>query len=416
MAKSLAVIFCAAILLAGCTDPVTESSAPLPVRVGAARMLSMTIPRALHAAVALHDGHILICGGTSDANVGGVLDSAELYDPIAGNFTPTGAMKEARQGHTATVLPNGQVLIAGGSKNIGFRSELASAEIYDPNSGTFRPVGAMTTPREGHSATLLRDGRVLIAGGSPNGIATTASAEVYDPETGRFTAIAPMGVPREAHSATLLRSGKVLIAGGGRGGMPGGYIAYDTAEIFDPAHNTFSTLGTHMVVDRVGLAAALLDDGRVLLVGGKTSKILTGRLGGTSLFWLAPLDTAEVFDPESNSFRPVGRMQATHYLGVATKLNNGMVLVTGGWNAIGGTIGGQRTADLFDPAGNIFSGGGELHVARFNQTSTLLPNGDVMVAGGLDGDGNVTSTVEFFAPHHGEFILAPSTTRPLLSE
>jgi hypothetical protein len=415
MGNFFAAIFCLALLLAGCTEPVVESSAQLPVRVGGVRMLSMTTPRALHAAVALHDGRVLICGGTSDANVGGVLDSAEIYDPIAGTFTPIGTMTAARQGHTATVLPNGQVLIAGGSKNIGFRSELASAEVFDPQTGRFRATGAMTMAREAHSATLLRDGRVLIAGGSPNGIATTGSAEVYDPETGSFTAIAPMGVPREAHSATLLKNGKVLIAGGGRGGMPGGYIAYDTAEIFDPARNTFSTVSAHMVVDRVGLAAALLDDGRVLLAGGKSSKIHSP-FGGGSLFWLAPLDTAEVFDPESNSFRAAGKMQATHYLGIATTLNNGMVLVTGGWNAIGGTIGGQRTADLFDPALNLFSGGGELHVARFNQTATLLPGGDVMVAGGLDADGNVTATVEFYAPHHGEFILSPSTTRPLLSE
>jgi hypothetical protein len=415
MRKLLATIFCLAISVAGCSEPIGESSAPLPVRVGTARMLTMSTPRALHAAVALHDGRILICGGTSNANVGGVLETAELYDPVAGTFTPTGAMTAARQGHTATVLPHGEVLIAGGSKNIGFRSELASAEIYDPNSGAFRTIGSMTTPREGHTATLLRDGRVLIAGGSPNGIVTTASAEVYDPHTRSFTPIAPMGVPREAHSATLLRNGKVLIAGGGRGGMPGGYIVYATAEIFDPASNTFSTLSAHMVNDRVGLAAALLDDGRVLLAGGKSGKV-QGPFGGANLFWLAPLDTAEVFDPESSSFRAVGRMQKPHYLGVATKLNNGMVLITGGWRAIGGTIGGTRTAELFDPARNIFSGGGALHVARFNQTATLLPNNDVMVAGGLDADGNVTATVEFYAPHHGEFILAPSTTRPLLSE
>jgi len=415
MRNFFTAIFCLAISLAGCTGPIRESSAPLPVPVGAPRMMTMTTPRALHAAVALHDGRILICGGTSNAYVGGVLETAESYDPIAGTFSPTGAMTTARQGHTATVLPNGQVLIAGGSRNIGFRSELASAEIYDPQTGNFRSIGAMTTPREGHTATLLRDGRVLIAGGSENGLTTTSTAEVYDPHTGGFTAIAPMGVPREAHSATLLRNGKVLIAGGGRGGMPGGYIVYETAEIFDPESNTFSTLAAHMVNDRVGHAAALLDDGRVLLAGGKSGKIHSP-LGGAGLFWLSPLDTAEVFDPESNSFRAAGRMQKTHYLGVATKLNNGMVLITGGWNLSGSAIVGQRTADLFAPARNIFSGGGDLHIARLNQSATLLPNGDVMVAGGLDNDGNITPTVEFFAPSRGEFVLAPSTTRPILSE
>ncbi len=197
--------------------------------------------------------------------------------------------------------------------------------------------------------------------------------------------------------------------------MPNGYIVYTTAEIFDPVSNTFSTLPAQMTVDRVGQAAALLDDGRVLIAGGKSGKVLSP-FGGRNLFSLAPLNTAEVFDPESSSFRSVGRMQVTHYLGVATKLENGMVLVTGGWNSYGTIIGGQRFADLFDPVRNIFSGGGNLHVARLNQTDTLLPNGDVMVAGGINGDSNVTATVEFFAPHRGDFILAPSTTRPILRE
>jgi hypothetical protein len=415
MRKILAALFCLAISIAGCTEPIGESSRPLPMRVGGVQMLTMTTPRALHGAVALHDGRILICGGTSNANVGGVLDSAELFDPIAGTFTQTGAMNATRQGHTATVLADGRVLIAGGSRNIGFRAQLASAEIYDPNSGTFRPTGSMATAREGHTATLLRDGRVLIAGGSPNGINTTASAEIYNPRTATFSTISPMGVPREAHSATLLKDGKVLIAGGGRGGMPGGYIVYATAEIFDPASRTFSTISARMVNDRVGLAAALLDDGRVLLAGGKSGKVLSP-FGGANLFSLAPLNSAEVYDPESHSFRSVGTMQATHYLGLATKLENGMVLVTGGWNSQGTIVGGQRTADLFDPGLNIFSGGGNLNVARLNQTSTLLPNGDVMVAGGIDGNSNVTAAVEFFAPQRGQFILRPSTTHPIVRE
>src|SRR5271167_2376210 len=117
------IILCVAASLAGCTSPILESSTPLPVRVGGVQMLTMTTPRALHAAVALHDGRILICGGTSNANIGGVLSSAEIYDPVAGSFTPTGSMTTVRQGHTATVLPHGEVLITGGTNNVGFRSE-----------------------------------------------------------------------------------------------------------------------------------------------------------------------------------------------------------------------------------------------------------------------------------------------------
>jgi len=373
----------------------------------------MTTPRALQSATLLRDGKVLICGGTSTANIGGVLASCELYDSATGAFSNTGSMTTVRQGHTATLLPDGTVLIVGGSSNIGYRSELASAEIYDPTAGTFRATGSMSITREGHSATLLRDGRVLIAGGSPNGIATTGSVEVYDYHTGRFTSIAPMTVPRSTHSATLMRNGQVLIAGGGRGGMPGGYIAYDTAEIFDPTTNRFHTVAAHMTVDRVAPAAALLDDGRVLIAGGKSGKIV---FRGASLANFTPLETAEVFDPETNSFYKVGPMSTAHYLGVANRLPDGMILITGGWTATGGVIGGIRPAELFDSPHNMFSGGGDLNVGRLNQTATLLPSGDVMIAGGLDRNGNVTASVEFYASRRREFVLTPSTSAARLRE
>ena len=111
MRKLVVAIVCLAISAAGCTGEIRESTAQLPVRIGGQQMLTMTTPRALHAAVALHDGRILISGGTSTANVGGVLDSAEIYDPAVGTFEPTGTMTAARQGHTATVLPDGRVLL-----------------------------------------------------------------------------------------------------------------------------------------------------------------------------------------------------------------------------------------------------------------------------------------------------------------
>ena len=148
--------------------------------------LAMTTPRANAAAIRLRDGRVLICGGTATGEVGGVLSSAELFDPAAQSFTPTGSMTVARAGQTITMLRDGRVLLTGGVQNAGFRSELSSAEIYDPAAGTFSATGSMTVPREGHTATILRDGRVLVAGGSDNGIHTLDSAEIYDPSSGTF--------------------------------------------------------------------------------------------------------------------------------------------------------------------------------------------------------------------------------------
>src|SRR6266851_4003293 len=236
----------AAGLNASSTAAVSEAPAsytnPEGERVEA---LSMTSPRADAASIRLSDGRVLICGGTSTANVGGVLSSAELFDSNTRRFIPTGAMTAERMGHTITMLRDGRVLITGGARNIGFRSELSSAEIYDPSTGTFATTGSMRTPREGHTATILRDGRVLIVGGSDNGTHTLDSAEIYDPASGSFSDAGHLNQPREAHVATLLHSGKVLIAGGGRGDMPGGYISYDTAELYDPDTRRFATLHAH---------------------------------------------------------------------------------------------------------------------------------------------------------------------------
>ncbi|MGA9721705.1 MAG: kelch repeat-containing protein [Candidatus Binatus sp.] len=370
--------------------------------------LAMTSPRANAAAIRLRDGRILICGGTATGEVGGVVSSAELYDPAARTFTPTGAMTVRRAGQTITILRDGRVVLTGGVQNAGFRSQLASAEIYDPATGTFSATGSMSTPREGHTATILRDGRVLIVGGSSNGVQTLGSAEIYDPSSGTFSPTGHLNQPRVAHVAALLGTGKVLIAGGGRGGMPGGYISYDTAEMYDPATRSFTAMRAHMKSDRVGAAAVKLNDGRVLIVGGKSGRVVMSR--HPNLASLTPLNTAEIFDPESGTFIKTGDMSAPHYLATATILDSGNVLVVGGWTIKGPVVVGMRDAEVYQPETNRFSRVGETNVARLTNTATLMNDGEVLIAGGIADKALVTAAVEFYSPKQHRFLMLPESS------
>ncbi|HUY27651.1 MAG TPA: kelch repeat-containing protein [Candidatus Binataceae bacterium] len=403
----------AAAALCGCTNPIAEPPIVYTNRLGERAVeLAMAMPRADQAAVALKDGRVLICGGTFNGEIDGVTPSAEIYDPLTHRFTPTGSMSVARMGQTATLLNDGRVLIAGGVENFGFRSELASAELYDPASRRFVPTGSMSVEREGHTATLLRDGRVLVAGGSDNGAHTLSSAEIYDPETGRWRLTGRMNVPREAQVAVRLGSGQVLMAAGGRGDMPGGYIAYQNAEIFDPGAGKFHSLAARMKSDRVGAAAVLLGDGRALIVGGKTGRILIG-FHAQSLYWFTPLNTAEIFDPETATFTATLPMREPHYLAVATMLPGGDVLITGGWLMNGPVIGGMTDAEVFIPGlPGSFASVAPLHVARLQNTATELPGGEVLIAGGFDAQGAVTSAAEFYSPATRSFSRAGVAATP----
>lgn len=219
----------------------------------------MTATRSGESAVLLRDGRVLIAGSAVDA-------SAELYDPISGTFTSAGSMTAVRSGPTATLLPSGKVLIAGGedyTAGEGGELILASAEIYDPADGTFSPTGPMSQPRSGHTATLLGNGKVLIAGGA--GFSpllandTYSSAEVYDPAAGQFAAVGSMARKRMEHTATLLPSGEVLMVDGDS------YNA--SADLFDPTTGKFVSAGA-MIAPRIGHSATLLPTGAVLIAGG----------------------------------------------------------------------------------------------------------------------------------------------------
>ncbi len=243
---------------------------------------SLTVARRGHTATLLGSGKVLIAGGNGSANG---LASAELYDPASGTFSPTGSMTVARWSHTATLLNNGKVLIAGGEfyNSGGSVASLASAELYDPTAGTFTAASDMTLARTDHTATLLPSGMVLVAGGDGgNGENAVASAELYDPTAGTFSATGNMTMARWSHTATLLGNGKVLIAGGAGGGANTIGPAYGTAELYNPAAGRFTSTGS-MTVARNLQMATLLSSEKVLIAGGAqtTSAELYNPTAGT---------------------------------------------------------------------------------------------------------------------------------------
>ena len=205
-------------------------------------------------ATRLDNGQVLIAGG---GNSSGLVSTAELYDPSSGTFSLTGSLNTPRVGHTATLLPTGEVLIAGGDST----NYLASAELYNPLTRTFTLTGSMKTARELFTATLLGNGEVLVAGGQNSNLMYPfiSSAELYNPATGKWSSTGNLNTARYNHTATLLNNGQVLIAGGG--------VHLASAELFNPSTGKFSVTGS-LNTGRTDHTASLLTDGEVLAIGG----------------------------------------------------------------------------------------------------------------------------------------------------
>jgi Galactose oxidase, central domain len=364
---------------------------------------SMHSARGFFTATLLANGRVLVAGGDGGDNPDCVAGSslAEVYDPSIGSFTGTGNMTTERYAHTATRLPNGKVLVTGGFGNGGFNGAFGlappvsgSAELYDPATGSFDATGSMATPRAAHTATLLPDGKVLIVGGLQSipgsdgafpyfgdggifcGTAVSGSngsffsAEIYDPATEAFTPTGSMATPRYAHTATLLANGKVLIAGG-MSISGSSLVVNSTAELYDPATRVFAPAGS-MGTDRAGHTAMLLADGKVLIAGGLTdnTNLTVGVL------------TAEIYDPVPGSFTPTGNMGTARVGHTAALLPSGKVLVAGGQfsNPL-------STTELYDPGTGSFTAAGAMQTGRVAHTATLLQNGTTLLAGGDLGDG-----------------------------
>lgn len=277
----------------------------------------LTTRRDAHTATLLPNGKVLVAGG-EEVNEGGfsvLLASAELYDPGSGLFANTGSMITGRELHTATLLPNGKVLIAGGEDAKGYA--VTRSELYDPGIGAFTPTGGLSVGRYGHTATMLANGEVLIAGGEridEDGFdIALASAEIYNPSTGRFTATGSMRAARKHHTATLLRDGRVLVTGG----EDNNGHALESAEVYNPGSGAFQTVG-RMLDAHDSHTATLLGDGRVLIAGG-----FSGASGVTA--------AAELFDPASGRFEGTGSMHIAREFFTATLMSDGRVLMVGGF-------------------------------------------------------------------------------------
>lgn len=337
----------------------------------------MMDPRLVHTATLLEDGKVLIAGGSSNFDVitpATVYSSAELYDPATGTFARTDSMASARHWPSATRLNDGKVLITGGFN--GSTSEIASAELYDPATHTFSATSSMSIPRYTHTATLLDSGMVLIAGGwsgHPGGM--VASAELYDPATGTFTPTGSMTRERSVHTATLLNDGRVLIAGGTSGTE---YVA--SAELYDPATGTFVSTGS-MTRGAEASSATLLNDGRVLIAGGWTPGP-------------GPSSRAELYDPTTGTFTVTGSLAEDRYAHTGTLLDSGMVLMAGGRSNSGALASGE----LYDPTTGTFAAAGSMADSRMYHTATLFNDGSVLMVGGAAPNPEARASAELYTP------------------
>jgi hypothetical protein len=315
-----------------------------PMKAGARRS---------HTTALLPNGKVLVVGGTGDTFHG-----AEVYDPGSNTWSLTHPMLQARALPTATLLPNGKVLVAGGS----YTGYLATAELYDPVSDTWSATGSMAEARLWHTATLLPNGKVLVAGGYNGSNEGLMTAELYDPASGTWSATGSLPKPLgRLATATLLPNGKVL----GAGGYYTNGDALTTAEVYDPASGTWSVTGS-MLEPLIG-PAVLLPSGKVLVVEGPR---------------------AELYDPASGTWSATGSLP--HYSSDAARLLlDGKVLSVDTFGA---------KAELYDPASDTWSPTGRLNGNRERGTATRLLNGKVLVVGTSPFDEHATESAELYTP------------------
>jgi len=343
-------------------EPATTLPQPARKQSHLSPLLKMSTKRAAHTATLLPDGSVLIAGGFRSEGTSEIpIASAEIYDPETKVFTPTGAMNEERSGHTATLLANNLVLITGGW---GLNGRSSTAELYDPHTGKFRYAASMAWPRASMTATLLKNGRVLIAGGDSASNKPQLVAEIYDPETNKFSPGGTLNHGRSAHTATLLNDGAVLLIGG-RPRYDNSSVL-SSAEIYDSVSGEFRLTGSTNMA-RYKHAAVLLQDGNVLVLGGADQRDWTGKYS-----------SAEIYDVSTGKFGQIANLHNERF-----KLADAAVLLANGDVFVGG---GNRQIEIFDAQSQHFVLAESIDDAYYFSVATLLQDGTVLITGGYDAN------------------------------
>jgi hypothetical protein len=342
-------------------------SSTTPLRVeGWQPAANMSQARSSFAAVKLQDGTVLLIAGNGAS--GAPTATADLYNPATGVLAPVGNIPNKAAGHTATLLADGRVVVAGGGNS--------STEIYSPASKTFSSAGGLGSNRSFHTATLLGNGLILIAGGSDSAGKTTNTSILYNPANGSYTNAANMSAARENHTATLLPDGRILLAGG-RQGSGSSYLYLASTEIYNPATNTF-TSGPDLAQSRAYHTATLMS-GKVMLVGGSN---------GT-----ADRSTTEVYTPVSGA---AGTIAAGGSLGTARRNHTATLLSDGRLLIAGGDSGNTRLAGCESYTGSAFSAAPSMLNPRSLHTAVLLNDGRMLASGGLSVSGVSVASMELF--------------------
>jgi len=301
---------------------------------------------------------------------------------VIGVLAVGGALYLIRPGQPSIGSPSSTPGVSSSPSESASPSAVPSPTVVPARAPSWTTTGSMGTPRDGHTATLLPDGRVLATGGYDDGVSALASAELYDPDTRTWTSTGRMAFARGGHTATLLRDGQVLVAGCAVEPGGGGTVVA-SAELYDPASGTWTATGDMTEPRCLDFTATLLSDGRVLVAGGLDRDIVA---------------TAELYDPSTGTWTATASMTTPRYDHTATLLLDGTVLVAGGADHGGGGCCYLATAELYDPARGTWAATGNMGTLHGGDPATLLLDGTVLVAG--------FESFEVYDPAKGSWALA----------